>query len=205
MPRTEKQQSIIDIMSHFFPESGYPDKIVVNETHILIISRLIDLSIGYQHKNYIEDLNSVVLYDRKTLKFITQIKTKYPCYNAVFFNENIFLSSGVYGDYLAGELLCFNIPSKTLMKCSDEKRPVHWLVKTENRLDIYTYKSAGYYENDAQKFHVINPTEKLFFDFDADEFEPFEEDEIEENINQDNVQNRLLLLQHLIQNDKPAL
>ena len=197
--RTHTKQQIIDIMDNHFPESGFPDQIIFNEKYIIIISRMCDDSIEYKHKHYEEEsLKNISLYNKNDLKFIANIKMKYWSYNAVFFNDLIFFSSGVYGDYLRGELICYDIKNNLTIKCSDESRPVHWLALKENVLEIYTFKPTGYYESNKEIFHVINPSTDLFFEWDKESFVPFSEDDLEDLLNEDSPEKRLQNLISLI-------
>ena len=195
--RTETQQAIIDIIEAHFPESGLPNKIVVDENYIAISSWLCNLSIEYQHKDFVSKNDRICIYDRRTLMLIHQFQPKYHAYTFVPIADLIFIATGIYGDLLRGELLCFDASTKEVIKCSDEKRPVHWLALKDNLMEIYTYKSTGYYERDAEKFVVINPNKNLFFDFDKEEFTAFDEDDMEELINEDSTENRLQLLKTL--------
>ena len=173
--RTHIQQQIINIMDNHFPESGFPDKIIFNEKYIIIISRMCDDSIRYRHKDYIEkNLKNINLFSKTDLKFIANIRMKYWSYNAVFFNDLIFFSSGVYGDYLRGELICYDIKNNIKIKCSDESRPVHWLALKENLMEVYTFKSTGYYEYEQEMFTVIDPTTNLFMDWNKEQFVTFQ-------------------------------
>ena len=196
--RTTTQQEIIDIIETHFPASGLPNKIVVDENYIAISSWLCNLSIEYQHKDFVSKNDRICIYDRKTLTLIHQFQPKYHAYTFVILGDLIFIATGVYGDYLRGELLCFDASAKEVIKCADEKRPVHWLVLKDNLMEIFTYKSTGYYESEAEKFIVINPDRNLFFDFDNEEFTSFDEDDMEEIINEDSNEKRLQLLKTLI-------
>ena len=197
--RTHIKQQIIDIMDNHFPESGFPDQIIFNEKYIIIISRMCDDSIEYKHKDYREDnFKNINLFSKADLNFIANIKMKYWSYNAVFFNDLIFFSSGVYGDYLRGELICYDIKNNLTIKCSDESRPVHWLALKDNLMEVYTFKSTGYYESDKEMFHVINPSTDLFFEWNKESFVPFSEDDLEDLLNEDSLDKRLNTLNFLI-------
>ena len=197
--RTQIQQHIIDIMETHFPESGFPDKVISNDKYIIIISRMCDDSIEYKHKDYREDnFKNINLFSKVDLKFIANIKMKYWSYNSVFFNDLIFFASGVYGDYLRGELFCYDIKNNLTIKCSDESRPIHWLALKDNLMEVYTFKSTGYYESEQELFKVINPTADLFFDWDKEEFVNFNEDDLEQLLNMDSTEKRLTDLITLI-------
>ena len=198
--RHEITQQIIDIIETHFPESGFPDTVIADEKYIVIMSRMCDESINYKHRNYKEEnFKNISIYSKTDLKFIADIKTKHWSYNAVIYNDLIYFATGVYGDYLRGELLCFDILNNKLIKCSDESRPIHWLNLKENLLEVYTFKSTSYYESDKELFQVINPTAELFFDWNNEEFVTFDEDDLEELLNEDSVYSRLEKLKKLIQ------
>ena len=197
--RHQVTQQIIDIIETHFPESGFPDVVIADDKYIVIMSRMCDDSIHYKHKNYkVENFKNISIYNKSDLKFIADVKTKHWSYRAIIYKDLIFIATGVYGDYLRGELLCFDVLNNKLIKCSDESRPVQWLNLKENLLEVYTFKPTGYYERENELFHAINPTADLFFDWNKEEFVTFDEDELDELLNEDSVYLRLEKLKNLI-------
>ena len=197
--RHQVTQQIIDIIETHFPESGFPDVVIADDKYIVIMSRMCDDSIHYKHKNYkVENFKNISIYNKSDLKFIADVKTKHWSYRAIIYKDLIFIATGVYGDYLRGELLCFDVLNNKLIKCSDESRPVQWLNLKENLLEVYTFKPTGYYERENELFHAINPTADLFIDWNNEEFTTFDEDELDILCNEDSIYLRLKKLKKLI-------
>ncbi len=196
--RTELEQQIIDLVTDNFPETGYPTKVITDEKYIIIASHLCLDGIGYRHKDFNKKSDCITIYNKSTLQLLATVPTKYPCYNAVVFEDVIYMATGIFGDGLNGMLLGYDALHNKTFQCSDNSRPVMWLKMKENLMEVYTFKSTGYYESEPQLFHVINPFTSLFFKWEKEEYVPFDENELDIIVNNDSDIKRFERLKNLI-------
>lgn len=167
--RTPEQQQIIELLSDYFPESGYPRQIIWNKDFIVIASSLVDLSIGVKHHDYENKVNipayRICIYRSHDLKTLNVFDIEFPSNSIVIENNIIFIGAGFYGDSPKGKLMAINMDSPELLTCSDLSRPIGLIKKINSgTLEVYTYKSTGYHEgqNEILKFSI---TGDLYLDY----------------------------------------
>jgi hypothetical protein len=196
--RTQIEQETLTIMEQHFPESGFPDKVIVEQDYIIIISRLCDASKNYQHKDYDEsNFRRICVYDFKTKVHLFNYDSNIGILNAVIQNDILYFGTCIYGDRVTGQLFSCNIKTKQIQVLSDESRAVHWILKNgDDSLHVYCYHPTGYYQRDAELYHFN--TQLSFLNYNELPFIVFEEDDIEAIINEDNSDLRLARLMDLL-------
>lgn len=161
--RSVEQQRIVDLMTDHFPESGLPGIFGITRDYIIITSQLVNLYLGYKHRQYEEDIyntHAICIYSRASLTLISSLRQKYPVNSILFHNDFLLAATGIYGQ-VGGQLLQYNFQQHVWRTCSNTHMALSFLTIQQGRV----YVLATGYNETASELHELNNNAELYLHY----------------------------------------
>lgn len=166
--RTTEQQEIINLITDIFPSSGYPKEILLFDNIIVISSRLVDLSIGYKHSDYVSgnEINRLCIYKKQRNKLLLKENVKHPINAILQVGNQVLFGTGTFGENPAGELLAYDIERNSIQSCTGEIQAILGIKNHENGIALYTFFPLGNHKGE-ERIYRVNTSSDFNIDLNA--------------------------------------